>query len=750
MAITRASTDFEGNQANNGSGGASLSGDGNLVAFSSNATNLRVPSGVVGVVVKNAVTGEFVLASSTTDGRSLSGNSFAPSLAADGSAVAFATDGSEIVDQPSNLQIAVKNLSNGDISVVTAAANGTQGNDDSGANPSISGDGRLVGFSSLATNLVGGDTNATIDIFVKNVATGAITRASTAANGTQGNGASNVPSLAGNGGSVAFQSDATNLVAGDTNGTTDIFVKTLATGAIVRASTAANGTQANGASFSPSVSRDGNLVAFESTASNLVAGDTNGRSDVFVKNLTSGAITRVSTGTDGTEGNAESGNARISADGTKVTFTSRAGNLVPGDSNIVSDVFVKDLTTGTLTRVSVNASGTQGNAASSFGALSSDGSRIAFQSNATNLVPGDTNNAGDVFVADTVCYASGTRIRTITGEVAVEALRVGDFVVTGSGTARPIRWIGHRTLDLRHDPQPGLVMPVRIAAHAFGPGQPARDLTVSPAHALCVAVDGAEVLIPAMRLVNGTTLTRVAVESVTYWHIELHSHDILLAEGLPAESYLDCGNRSFFANAPVTELRAVPDVRPDGPLPFCRPFHEDGPVVEAVRARLEARARASGWQLDAAPALDLHLVADGRVIPAALDGLTARFDLPAPARDVRLVSGSSVPAEVIRGSADDRRLGVMIRSLVLDDGATGARSVALDDPRLSSGFHALERDGAGLSWRWTDGAAVLPAALWAGCRGALRLEVALGGTPLPRWVAPAPDAEAKGGLRHSA
>ncbi|WP_280818944.1 Hint domain-containing protein [Methylobacterium variabile] len=589
MAITRASTDANGVEGNGGSGGASLSGDGTFVAFSSSATNLAVPTGASGVYVKNVTTGEIVRASSTTGGQPLTGFALAASLAADGSAVAFATNGGELVDDTTTTQIAVKSLTNGDISIVSAAADGTQGNASSGATPSISGDGGLVAFTSQATNLVANDTNAALDIFVKNVATGAIVRASTAADGTQGNGDSNVASMAGDGSRVAFQSDASNLVAGDANGTSDIFVRNLTTGAIVNASTAADGTQGNGASTSASLSRDGNLVAFTSSASNLVAGDTNGRADVFVKNLTTGAITRVSTGTDGTQGNAESGSARISADGTKVTFTSRAGNLVPGDTNIVSDVFVKDLTTGTLTRVSTAAAGTQGNAASSQPTLSSDGSRVAFSSGATNLVPGDTNNVGDIFVADVICFATGTRIRTARGDVVVEDLRVGDLAVTVGGGSRPIRWIGSRTLDGTGRALPFNQGPVRIRAGAFGQGLPARDLRLSPGHPVLVGAgaDGAGgVLVPAMCLINGTTIAREPATAVTYWHVELDAYDILLAEGLPAESYLDLGSRPWFAgsDARLHDPEFVPAQAPGR----CRPVAVEGPVVEAERRRLDA------------------------------------------------------------------------------------------------------------------------------------------------------------------
>ena len=189
-----------------------------------------------------------------------------------------------------------------------------------------------------------------------------------------------------------------------------------------------------------------------------------------------------------------------------------------------------------------------------------------------------------------VCFASGTRIRTERGDVAVEALRIGYRVVTSSGRLREVRWLGHRTLESRKHPHPAAVMPIRIAAHAFGKNRPARDLDVSPGHAICVDVGG-EVLIPAAALVNGTSIRQVSCDAVTYWHVELESHDILLAEGLPAESYLEMGNRGFFKEADVVSLGAEPDGRGPTHADFCRPYHDHGPLLDAVRAMLNARAR---------------------------------------------------------------------------------------------------------------------------------------------------------------
>ncbi|WP_162240606.1 MULTISPECIES: Hint domain-containing protein [unclassified Methylobacterium] len=346
----------------------------------------------------------------------------------------------------------------------------------------------------------------------------------------------------------------------------------------------------------------------------------------------------------------------------------------------------------------------------------------------------DEFNVGDSFtnteasVTDySVCFVSGTLIKTSRGNISVENLAIADLIVTSSGDLRPICWIGHRkvTCQGRSD-----LLPVRIAAHAFGEGRPARDLYVSPAHAIAVDVLG-EVLIPACRLINGTTVTQVDREEVTYWHVELDSHDILLAEGLPAETYLDCGNRRFFANADATDLAAAPDTRPEGPLPFCRPFHEAGPLVDLVRARLQDRAVTLGWRTVEETFAGMHLVADGKIFRPDVEGLTARFVLPADARDLHLVSETSVPAHVVPGSTDNRRLGLPLASLTIDDGLTGARTVALDDPRLGEGFHVVNH-GA----RWTDGSAVLPADLWAGCKSFFFLRVTLAGPALARWIAP--------------
>ena len=191
-------------------------------------------------------------------------------------------------------------------------------------------------------------------------------------------------------------------------------------------------------------------------------------------------------------------------------------------------------------------------------------------------------------LSEAPCFTTGTRIRTARGEIAVENLKIGDHAITVSGALRPVIWIGHRDLAtparfLRYDLQP-----VRIRAGAFGPGLPTRDLFLSPGHPVLVGagVDGeGGHLVPIMGLINGTSIAREPVTAVTYWHVELDSHDILLAEGLPAESYLDWGDRPFFTEASDHALHN-PDFVVPGLSARCRPVAVDGPVVEAERARL--------------------------------------------------------------------------------------------------------------------------------------------------------------------
>jgi Tol biopolymer transport system component len=209
---------------------------------------------------------------------------------------------------------------------------------------------------------------------------------------------------------VVFDSSARNLVGGDTNAASDVFVHDRQTGQTTRVSVTTDGTQGNGHSTWPSISGDGQYVTFVSKASNLVSGDTNGVSDVFVHDRKTGQPTRASTASDGTQGNGGSQNPSLSFDGRYVVFWSGATNLIDGDTNGVWDIFVHDRETGETTRVSVASDGTQGNDISRFPSISADGRYVAFESDADNLVSGDTNGFSDIFVHDretgeTICVS---------------------------------------------------------------------------------------------------------------------------------------------------------------------------------------------------------------------------------------------------------------------------------------------------------------------------------------------------------
>ncbi len=190
----------------------------------------------------------------------------------------------------------------------------------------------------------------------------------------------------------------------------------------------------------------------------------------------------------------------------------------------------------------------------------------------------------------TACFAAGTRIATPGGEVAVETLQSGDMVTTASGEARAVAWVGRRGVDCARHPSPKSVWPVRVAAGAFAPGRPSRDLFLSPDHA--VFAEG--VLIPVRLLVNGSTVAQAERARVSYFHVELETHDLLLAEGLPVESFLDTGNRDAFANAAATALHPAFEPRGDVTLAWeaygCAPLKVHGPEVDRARARLSERA----------------------------------------------------------------------------------------------------------------------------------------------------------------
>jgi len=285
-------------------------------------------------------------------------------------------------------------------------------------NPSISADGRFIAFESTATNLVPGDTNNNSDVFVRDRLTEITTRISVNSTGNQGNFDAFNPAISADGRFVAFESNSTNLVPGDTNNTSDIFLHDRLNGSTTRVSVDSTGQEGDRPSLNPSISADGRFVAFESNSTNLVPGDTNNNSDIFIRNIETNTTTRVSVNSTGNQGNIGSFNPSISAQGPWVVFDSLADNLVAGDTNSTRDIFLHEIPTNTTNRVSVNSSQNQGNLGSISAAITPDGRFVAFESNASNLVTGDINGTSDIFVHDRLTNTTSMASINSTGDRA--------------------------------------------------------------------------------------------------------------------------------------------------------------------------------------------------------------------------------------------------------------------------------------------------------------------------------------------
>ncbi len=342
----RVSVSSAGEQANDHSIYPSISGDGRYVAFVSAADNL-VPGAdrdyyLDSVFVRDRATGltTVLLAS---DGKRAGVLHQGPSISADGRFVAFVS----VIHDVANYQVFLYDRLTDLTELVSVGPDGRPGNADSayGYGPAVSADGRFVAFGSAATNLVPGDTTGDSDVFVRDRQSGQTARVNVPSAGGQANGGGGAPSLSADGRFVAFFSDATNLVPGDTNREFDVFLHDRQTGVTERVSLSSSGEQGNDSSFYPSVTADGRLVAFLSYASNLVPGDT-AQPDVFVRDRRTGRTERVSLSISGEEGDKGSSEPSISADGRYVAFESSASNLVPGDSNGCDDVFVAAIAPG--------------------------------------------------------------------------------------------------------------------------------------------------------------------------------------------------------------------------------------------------------------------------------------------------------------------------------------------------------------------------------------------------------------------
>jgi hypothetical protein len=427
-ATVRASLSTQEAQGNGASDSPAITGSGNEIAFISSASNMLFGD-------TNAADDGFVRdigagATQRVTVRAIEGNddSLRCSIDSSGRYVAFLSRATNFMEGSvaGRLHVYVRDRLLQTTERASESSGGVAGNDSS-FGPAISADGRFVAFESDATNLVLGDNNGLGDVFVHDRVTGTTTRVSVSTAGTEGNGESREPSISGDGRYVAFSSSANNLVAGDTNSADDVFVRDRTTNQTFRVSVTSAEAQANSVSGAASISFDGNLVAFDSFASNLVAGDTNGFIDVFVRDIQAGTTSRVSVSTAGTQGNAESSDPHISGDGTSVAFSSWASNLVSSDTNTELDVFVRDRVVNVTRRASISSGGTQGNDYSNQPKLDFTGDLVVFTSRASNLVAGDTNFWDDIFSHSFITFQTRRLSVSTSGEQ-------GDGICTSSAT----------------------------------------------------------------------------------------------------------------------------------------------------------------------------------------------------------------------------------------------------------------------------------------------------------------------------
>jgi Tol biopolymer transport system component len=515
---TRVSVDSSGAEGNGFCNWTWISGDGRTIVFESGASNLVAgdTNGKDDVFVHDRTTGVTECVSvdpygvpGDAGGGAILGE--APSMiSADGRYVVFCSGSTNLIagTTSSPWQLYLRDRTLGTTEMVSVDAAGKPG-DSWSTFGTISADGRYVAFESGSTNLVAGDTNQRMDVFLRDRTAGTTDLLSVDASGTLGNDDSASPLLSADGTTVAFSSYATNLVPNDTNGSVDSFVCTLATRTLERISVDPNGAEGDSHSSAASISADGSVVAFWSIATNLVPGDTNGVGDCFVHDCTAGVTERVSVDSSGSEADLFCFVPAISADGRYVAFSSFATNLVVNDTNGKRDVFLHDRVSGVTTRESVDSSGVEEDGPSSeFPSISADGTVLSFVSSATNLVPGDTNGKPDVFVRDRHVASWTNYGNGVAGTNGVPGFTASAAPVIGTTTTLALdNSSGAPTLGL-------LFAGFQRANLPTGRGG---DLLVLPVYVLPISfsfgADTFDWVIPADPMLAGLTLDLQAVEA---------------------------------------------------------------------------------------------------------------------------------------------------------------------------------------------------------------------------------------------
>jgi len=396
--VDRVSESSSGAEANGGNGMPTVSSDGRYVAFTSSATNLVSgdSNGKTDVFLKDTTSGNIELVSISSGGTQGNDIALRPRISDDGRYIVYDSRASNLVagDINNDWDVFLRDRQGGTTVLVSVDSTGSWANGDSWK-ADVSDDGRYVTFESWATDLIASDTNGWEDVFIRDMVTGSTSRIQSGL--SQPNGPSFSPTISGTGSRVALNSSASNLITGDTNGLRDVFVWTRTTGSIVRVSVTAQGTQSSASALNGTISDSGEQVVFE--CNGLVLTDlTPLQNDIYLRDLVTATTELISLSSSGSQANDIGYDAVVSAGGRYVAWSSDATNLVSGDTNGVQDIFLRDRHLATTIRVSESASGVQANDSSFSVAISSDGVHVSYASWASNLVTSDTNQADDVFL----------------------------------------------------------------------------------------------------------------------------------------------------------------------------------------------------------------------------------------------------------------------------------------------------------------------------------------------------------------
>ena len=424
---------------------ASISGDGDEVSFLA----FDSVTGVFQAYLKNELTSALTLVSQSSGGVSGNASTTDQVISTDGVSIALATKSTNLVSGAStgSSEVYIKTPSSGALALVSQTAGGVVANGDS-QDPALSSNGSIVAFDSRASNLGLGGTGTFKQVYLKTMPTGTLTLVSQTANGTLANAGAESDSISSDGTIVVFDSDATDL--GSSSGVGQVYSKNAKTGALTIVSETGSGAVANGTSANGSSSADGSLVAFSSSATNLLPGVTSGNPEIYVKNLSTGALTLVSAAANGTIANGNNDGPIMSADGKYIIFNSTATNLVPNATSGSVQVYIKNLQTGALSLLSQNQTGVAGNDSSDAGftfqsAFSADDAKVVFTTSASNLA-GAPPAAASAAVLRATTTGPALAFNPVTGDDVLDAGELG-APVTFSGTSDAIGGTVQVSLD---------------------------------------------------------------------------------------------------------------------------------------------------------------------------------------------------------------------------------------------------------------------------------------------------------------